>query len=1348
MQTASLTVNYSIANASSTYGTVATVGAVTLTGVLPGSTATATIEVLNKNSAAVLLNANTPAGSYTEIVTALSNPNYTIASSGNVIGTLTINPAPITVTALGGTSVYGASPANPGLSATGLQNGQSVSVLTGLSNSFGITAASGVGASPYTLNVAGTLTNPNYSVSGTNTGTWTVTPAPITVTALGGTSVYGSSPANPGLSATGLQNGQSVSVLTGLSNSFGITSVSGVGSSSYTLNVAGTLANPNYSVSSSNTGTWTVTPARITVTALGGTSVYGSLPTNPGLSAAGLQNGQSVSVLTGLSNSFGITSASGVGSSPYTLNVAGTLANPNYSVSSTNTGTWTVTPAPITVTALGGTSVYGSLPTNPGLSAAGLQNGQSVSALTGLSNSFGITSASGVGSSPYTLNVAGSLTNPNYSVSSTNTGTWTVTPAPITVTALGGTSVYGSSPANPSLSATGLQNGQSVSALTGLSNSFGITAASGVGSSPYTLNVAGTLTNPNYSVSSANTGTWTVAPAPITVTALGGTSVYGSSPANPGLSATGLQNGQSVSVLTGLSNSFGITAASGVGASPYTLNVAGTLTNPNYSVSSTNTGTWTVTPAPITVTALGGTSVYGSSPANPGLSATSLQNGQSVSVLTGLSNSFGITSASGVGSTHSTSPAPSPTRTIRSAAPTGTWTVTPAPITVAALGGSSVYGSSPANPGLSATGLQNGQSVSALTGLSNAFGITSASGVGSSPYTLNVAGTLANPNYSVSGTNTGTWVVTPATLTYVANAANSTFGVAIPSLTGTATGFVNGQTLASATTGTLGFSTTATPSSNAGSYAITGSGLAATNGNYVFTQAPANANAFTIVAANDNGAATSPTSTGNYGTQQVASLMLPPAVTPTSNQPVITPISLGTSPVGSAAGTGGIGGPGGNPGTGQNDLTGSLPVTGSLASGLQGGNGAPLGTRLIDMPMIPLPPGSGLPPPGETRFVSNEVVLQFGPGASPQDIASQVGLTLIGSDTIGFLGRTMYRYAIANGQTVAAVIRAIETLRLPVYVEPEYNSYHFAQQVTPSSIPSELVGDPAQYVIGKFHLGETHRLTKGDNVVIAVINSEIDTSHPDLAGVVTSRFDAGCGATAPDPHGTGMTGAIAARKNLLGIAPNVKVIAVCAFGGEAGAAESTSLKIIKGLDYAIQQGARVINMSFAGPRDPTLAQALQIAREKGILLVGAAGNAGPKSPPLFPGADPNVIAVTATDDRDHLFKGANQGNYITVAAPGVDVLVPAPNNGIQLTTGTSVATAHVSGVAALLIAQKPKLTPEEIRKILVTTAKRLGKGTGTDPQFGAGLVDPLKALRYEPPPTADKSAILMPASAR
>ncbi len=118
---------------------------------------------------------------------------------------------------LGGSSTYGGSPANPGLSATGLQNGQNVGVLSGLSNSFGIGSASNAG--DYTLSVAGSLTNTNYVVTGTNTGTWTVNPAPVSVTGLRGSLTDGSSPSIPGQSVTAPPNTGSSSVLNGLGNS-------------------------------------------------------------------------------------------------------------------------------------------------------------------------------------------------------------------------------------------------------------------------------------------------------------------------------------------------------------------------------------------------------------------------------------------------------------------------------------------------------------------------------------------------------------------------------------------------------------------------------------------------------------------------------------------------------------------------------------------------------------------------------------------------------------------------------------------------------------------------------------------------------------------------------------------------------------------------------------------------------------------------------------------------------------------------------------------------------------------------------------------------------------------------
>ena len=192
------------------------------------------------------------------------------------------------------------------------------------------------------------------------------------------------------------------------------------------------------------------------------------------------------------------------------------------------------------------------------------------------------------------------------------------------------------------------------------------------------------------------------------------------------------------------------------------------------------------------------------------------------------------------------------------------------------------------------------------------------------------------------------------------------------------------------------------------------------------------------------------------------------------------------------------------------------------------------------------------------------------------------------------LGRTVYTFRITNGRSVREVIPQVEASGLNAAVQPIYTFALTQDQNNPA------LGDPAQYAVKKLRLAEAHQITKGEGAVIAVIDSEIDPNQPDLVGRVTDRFDAGCGASSPDAHGTGMAGAIASHVRLLGVAPQANIIAICAFGG-VGQPKATSIKILKGLDYAIQHGARIVNMSFAGPLDRALSQALQIAREKGSL---------------------------------------------------------------------------------------------------------------------------------------------------
>jgi subtilisin family serine protease len=266
-------------------------------------------------------------------------------------------------------------------------------------------------------------------------------------------------------------------------------------------------------------------------------------------------------------------------------------------------------------------------------------------------------------------------------------------------------------------------------------------------------------------------------------------------------------------------------------------------------------------------------------------------------------------------------------------------------------------------------------------------------------------------------------------------------------------------------------------------------------------------------------------------------------------------------------------------------------------------------------------------------------------------------------------------------------------------------------------------------------------------VLVAVIDSAIDAKHPDLTDRIVEMFDATGKPDKPHVHGTGMVGAIAAHGRLTGVAPGVTVLAINAFGsGGRQSPQATTRNIIAGLEWALQKGARVINMSFAGPYDPMLQLAMKKAHEKGAVLIAAAGNQGPKSPPLYPAADPHVIAVTATDESDALYSRANRGPHVAVATPGVDILAVAPDGNYEFTTGTSVATAHASGVAALLIERHPEVDAKTVLEVLTVTAMKLG-AKAPDDQFGWGLIDPVSALEELDARVADNkvAAVARPA---
>ena len=382
---------------------------------------------------------------------------------------------------------------------------------------------------------------------------------------------------------------------------------------------------------------------------------------------------------------------------------------------------------------------------------------------------------------------------------------------------------------------------------------------------------------------------------------------------------------------------------------------------------------------------------------------------------------------------------------------------------------------------------------------------------------------------------------------------------------------------------------------------------------------------------------------------------------------------------------------------------------------------------------------SGAPAANERRLVPDEVVIEISSSVNAQQIDAlqrRHRLARIESQTFQLSGTTLYRWRIPDRRSVATVVRALEGDRVVASAQP---NYLFTLQQGPADSQAgnaaKSEGDPAQYELARLRLPQAHALAKGDDVLVAMIDSAVDIEHPELAGSIAGVFDTAREPAVAHKHGTAIAGLIAAHAKLMGAAPAAKILAVHAFDPNSAGAEGTTFNILKGIDWAAAHGARIINMSFAGPADPAIHRSLEAAHRKGIVLVAAAGNAGAKSPPLYPAADRNVIAVSATDADDKLFEQSNRGPYIAVAAPGAQILVAAPGSSYEVSSGTSYSAAEVSGIVALMLQRKSDLTPDNVRNILQATAKDLGP-KGPDAMFGAGLADAFGAVTAETAPVA------------
>jgi outer membrane protein OmpA-like peptidoglycan-associated protein len=664
-------------------------------------------------------------------LTGESAGNYEIAYSG---GTLNVVPAPLSVTASSDSMTYGGTAPTVTASYAGFVNREDASALT-TAPTCATTATSSSGVGDYTDSCSGAV-DPNYAVSYA-TGTTTVTPAKLAVTASSDSMTYGGAVPTVTPSFTGFVNGDTAAALsTAPTCSTGATSGSGVGN--YTASCSGAV-DPNYAIDYA-TGTTTVTPAPLTITASSPAMTFGGTVPTITPSYAGFVNGDNTAVLTTAPTcSTDATSGSDVGDY---LSYCDGAAAANYAISYV-TGTTKIAGAALSYVIDDASTVYGQKVGVFYGHLEGFVNGKRITPTGYATCRTKLTAKTPAGVYPNAITCTGVKVK-NYTVTYVG-GTITVDQARLTVTASDATMVYGGKVAAITAGYDGFVNGETAAALT-TAPTCGTDATATTGVGEY-LSYCDGAADANYAISYV-TGTATVTPAPLTITASSAKMVYGGKVPAVTASVTGLVTGEDASALA-TAAVCGTDATSGSGVGDY-LASCDDAADANYAISYV-TGTTTVTPAPLTITASSAKMVYGGKVPAVTASVTGLVNGDDASVLTTAPVcGTNASSASHVG-VYRTGCAGAAADNYAIGYVGGSLVVVPAPLSVAAANQSRAYGA--VNPVLAlgrVTGLVNGDTVAVLTGTPVlATTATQAAGPGLYPVTA-ALGTLAARDYTIT----------------------------------------------------------------------------------------------------------------------------------------------------------------------------------------------------------------------------------------------------------------------------------------------------------------------------------------------------------------------------------------------------------------------------------------------------------------------------------------------------------------------------------------------------------------------------------------------------------------------
>jgi len=370
-----------------------------------------------------------------------------------------------------------------------------------------------------------------------------------------------------------------------------------------------------------------------------------------------------------------------------------------------------------------------------------------------------------------------------------------------------------------------------------------------------------------------------------------------------------------------------------------------------------------------------------------------------------------------------------------------------------------------------------------------------------------------------------------------------------------------------------------------------------------------------------------------------------------------------------------------------------------------------------------------------------EVLVKFASGLSAAAIATEVAR--LGVDVVRALPQVgLYRLKLPAGLSVDEFLQAQRGN--PAFQRVEANPIARSQGQSSPQEPN----DPywaQQWALVRIGAPAAWAVTTGrPEVVIAVIDTGVDLRHPDLQTQLVTGQNVFAPTTPPQDdhgHGTAMAGIIGAAMNngvgIAGVCPGCRMMPIKVLDASG---VGTYADVIEGMIYAAEHGARVLNLSLGGSvYSEGLLDVVDYVRAAGAVVVAAAGNSGTATP-MYPAAYPGVLGASAVDRDGNPWAYSNSGMQVSLAAPGVDITATGLDGSYVSVTGTSPATAHVTGVAALIASRDPNMSGGRIEVAIMNAAEDLGP-PGQDPLFGFGLVQAMGGVLAGLPSTPDLAVV-------